>query len=394
MNILDQTGDLSGQDTYRIMRKFSPPQFVKEASQSDLYGPDEDLPPRAYADPGRKRFPVHTKAATWLSTAFFLKNSEHIDAKVRPWIEGTLDKMSSFYGIKSYVDKLKEEWQKDASFEGMELHDDDFALIVKYPNGTSDRKYPLRNAKEVRAAAEWLKQYKSNIPFEDRAIISRRIIEKAAQFGANTKDLDDFLEKQAGYGGCSTEDVVGLLWNRLNLIGDHNSSPNEMQIELAKMAKVCLEQPEQIRCHESLTKIASIIDQIDRHYNIVHSPVVPPPEDVLFKYTKKQASEFMNQHCKTTTGNVYKVADFKRVKLHDLKDLLGEDFANEVSRDGLMISPEKMEEVASTLPRNDAALLDRLLEDVGILPYSKEASHKSNTRLTKECLREIAKLRK
>jgi hypothetical protein len=374
------------------MRRFSPPDFVKQASREDLYGPDVDLPPQAYADPGRKRFPVHSKAATWLSTAFFLKNAEAVDSKLRPWVAGTLDKMAAYYGIKPDVERLKQAWENEYSTNDLSLGDDSFALIISYPDGTDERHYPLRNAKEVKTAAHYLKQYPAVIPFRERMIMARKILEKAAKFGADLRGVDEFLEKQAGYGGCSVDDVVGLLWNRARLLSD-NGKPSDIQIELVKMAKLCREHPEQVRGEDSLTKIATIIDDLDRQFKVAHSAVIPRPEDVLFKYTKKQASEFMTSHCKMTTGSVYKVADFQGVKLQDVKDLLGDAFASEVSADGFRVSPAKMAEIASTLPRPDAAMLDRLLEDVGIVPYSKEAAHHTNSGITKESLREVAKLR-
>lgn len=389
MEILDQSGDLNGQITYNIYKRFTPPAFVKSASSEDLYGGSMMMPPASYADPGRSRFPVHTPAATWLSTAFFLKNQDKLNSKLASWIGETLDKMASYHNIKNEVETLKLAWSKDAT-DGLELSDDDFALMINYADGKVERKYPLRNSKEVRAAAEYLSNHQDDIPFEDRMMMSRKILEKAARFGADLKNYDDFLEKQAGYGGCSHEDAINLIWTRVKVLND-SPKPSELQIELAKMAKICYEKPDQVRSQEMLTKLACIIDTVDRSNNVKYSEILRRPEDVLFRYTRKQASQFMTEHCKTLSGTVYKLADFNKIKLQDVRDMFGNEFAEAVTSDGIKVAPEKMAEVAPTLPRPDAELLDRLLEDVGILPYSKEAS--ANNKLSKEELRFVAQLR-
>ncbi len=63
----------------------------------------------------------------------------------------------------------------------------------------------------------------------------------------------------------------------------------------------------------------------------------------------------------------------------DVRSLLGDDFAEEVRTGFNSIDPEKMAEVAATLPRGDAALLDSLMSDAGLRPtMSKAASIKKS----------------
>ena len=53
--VLDQTGDLNGQETFRLCQLYDAPDFVKEAAVEQLIGP-ETLRPHLYADPKRRHF--------------------------------------------------------------------------------------------------------------------------------------------------------------------------------------------------------------------------------------------------------------------------------------------------------------------------------------------------
>jgi hypothetical protein len=388
--ILDQTGDLNGQQTHRLTTLYRTPEFVKEASSDAICGPDEGMPSRCYADPVHHIFPIHTKAATWISTLFFIDNKDNYPVKTAALIEKNLDNSARFHGIYKELQELKQEMVKKANRDpDKSLPNSDFALILELDDGTVERHYPLRNAKEVKTAASYLKRFQGVMPYRERQKMAQRILDKANDYGAGLDDLEDFTEKQAGYGVCAASDAANLLRNRASLMRRKGLSP-EIRDEYEKMAQTCLSHPEQARQRDNLVKLASLIDGIDRIYGLHKEPELEKPEDVLFGVTVKCAEQFVSDHCVTITGNMYKIADLRKVALDDLRDVFGDEFADEVSAGGLVVSPEKLAEHASALPRTEAEMLDRLFNQSGIAPMAKEAAHDSSQWYNRDFLIDLA----
>jgi hypothetical protein len=71
---------------------------------------------------------------------------------------------------------------------------------------------------------------------------------------------------------------------------------------------------------------------------------------------------------------VYKKAELESIKLDEIKDLFGNEFADRVSSGGLFVDSEKLAEELATLPRGDAGLFDKLVDGLGIKTAYKQAS--------------------
>lgn len=388
--ILDQTSDLNGQQTHRLTTLYPTPEFVKEASSEAICGPEGGMPARCYADPARRLYPIHTKQATWVSALFFLDNKDKHTAKEAAAIEKAIDNGAKFHGIHEDIKGLKGDFTKKASADpDKTLANADFALILELDDGTVERHYPLRNALEVKTAASYLRKFQEVIPYEQRQKMAQKILDKSSEYGAGLGELEDFVDKQAGYGVCAAGDAACLLRGRASLMRRKGLAP-DVRTEYEKMAQTCLEHPEQVRNRDSLVKLASLVDNIDRLYGLNKESGIEKPEDVLFGVTIKTAEQFVSDHCVTITGNMYKVADLRKVALDDLRDVFGDDFAEEVSVGGLQVSPEKLAEHASALPRGEAEMLDRLFSQSGIVPMAKEAAHDENQWFDRDFLRDLA----
>lgn len=394
--IMDQTQDHDGRNLYALLQQYTVPDFVKNASSEDIFGSESDkLPGHVFGDPVSRRFPCHTPAASWVSAAFLFTDGSvpGEQNKQGEWIGQRIYEAARKYGISTHIEVLQKEAREFNNPRPPQLHDDDFALIVHTKEG-KERHYPLRNALEVKEAAAYVVNYRDQLPFADRAEMAEKILAKADKYGAALdSDTTEFLEKQAGMGGCSPEDAAKLIMSRVEALG-RMDKPTELQIELGKMAAACLEHPEQLRAEGSLHKLAQVLDEIDRAtgLNRDYGDSLERPEDVLFYVTRKAASQMLAEHCQMTSGKVYRTDDFNRLKLRDVGDMMGEEFADLVSSDGLRVSPEKLAEQAATLPRTDAALIERLLEDVGIMPVYKEASY-NQPKMTKDDWRKLAQQR-
>ena len=267
--ILDQTLDLNGQEQYRLCQLFEAPGFVKEATVEQIAGTD-GLMQHLFADQRRRLFPLHSKAATWLSSAFFFDKQAALPRTDVEKIENRLRDAASFWGIEVQVNALKEKAAELRSDDLAKLPDEDFAWVEG-----RERHLPLRNALEVKAAAEYLHKWRDEFAFADRQQIARKVLQKAARHGAALGEHDEFLERVAGFGGCSAAEAAKLVSDRAKLA---RAKDPDLAGELEKMAAMILKDPQKARSPHRLAKVAETIDQLDRLLHIrEYSDAIPPP---------------------------------------------------------------------------------------------------------------------
>jgi hypothetical protein len=369
--VLDQTGDLNGQELYRLTRVHPLPPFVKEASSDDVVGPAGGLELHCYAHPRGRNYPCHTAAATYVSTLFFLDKRAEWDKPTAQVIEQLLDKYAHYHGIADRVARLKQAWAAAEELPAEDkLPDEDYALIE---NG--ERHFPVRNAKEVLKCAEYVQRFRDDLPYAYRQQMASKVLEKAAQLGLSLGDLEEFIEKQAGVGACPAQTVAEFLYHRSLMY--KRVGHLDLAIKAAEMAKSCLKNKAGVHDQDQLVKLAALIDHVDRETNLKRKVAdLTAPEDVFFQLTAKTASKLREEHVSLTSGNIYKAADLENAKLDAIADVMGEDFAQAISG-GLHVDAAKMAEVVPTLPRGDAELFDRLMTSMGIHPVVKEAAHEA-----------------
>ena len=364
--ILDQTLDLSGQEQYRLCQLFEAPGFVKEATVEQIAGTD-GLMPHLFADQRRRLFPLHSKAATWLSSAFFFdKQAELPRADVRE-IENRLREAAEFLGDRN----------PDRYPEGEGRGTSHATTWRSYPTRTlpgsrvGNDRLPLRNALEVRAAAEYLHKWRDEFTFADRQKMARKVLQKAARHGAALGEHDEFLERIAGFGGCRAAEAAKLVNDRAKLA---RAKDPDLAAELEKMAAMILKDPQKARSPHRLAKVAETIDQLDRLLHIrEYSDAIPRAEDALFRITRKTAAAFTEQHLSTTAGSVYDRDELARLRTGQVRSYMGDELADAVDADGIHVDATKLAEIVPTLPLGDARLFDQLCKDVGIRTFAKEA---------------------
>ena len=79
--------------------------------------------------------------------------------------------------------------------------------------------------------------------------------------------------------------------------------------------------------------------------------------------TEKVARDFMSQNVETTTGNVYALADLEKLAVEDVRNWMGDDFADAVSAGGVFLDRDKLAAIIPTLDRGLATTLDRLMNE-------------------------------
>lgn len=384
---MDQTRDISGRQLYRINQLYSPPDFVKKASIEELCGDESRLPPHVYGDPRHNLFPCHTAAATWTSMAFFQEKKAEFRNDDAQLIESRILHAARVHGIARQVEGLIEKIAASQKGTEAELADDDFAIVVG-----SERHYPLRNPTEVTKAAAYLVRWRHKMPFEIRQQMADRILCKAAQIGVKfDKDMSYELEKQAGRGACSSRECASLILSRVHASRNGPGPYTQEQEALVKLAETIVRSPSKIREPGALVKIAATLDMFDRKYGLAtqYGKDFPRPEDVLFGITGEKMASVAREYCSTTTGNIYYLADLEKVKVASIREVMGDEFADAVTTDGIHLDIEKAAEVIPTMDRGFADLFDKLMAQAGIKPVAKEASAES-IKISREYLRELA----
>lgn len=391
---LDQSTDLDGRQLYRLTQVVDFPEFVKTASAADISGYDQvDL--THFADMKRRQYPMHTAAATLVSSAFFYDQKGAYNQKEAAWIENRLNERAVFHNIVGAVNKVRE---KIASFNAApsddQLPDDAFGLVTIKANGEKVRKYPIRNIPEVKEAAQYYVKYRDSMPFDVRQLFANKVLDKAASFGLKLEQ-EEMLTKAAGRGACAAKDAAQLILDRV--IASRRPGPGAVgpvQAEMLKLAQVCCTKPSQVRTPEGLAKIASVVDQFDKAYGLhrYYDAGFDRPEDVLFAVTKEAMSELVRDNVETATGNLYKLADLEKLRVAQVRDYMGDEYAEPVTSDGIHVDAEKLASIVKTMPRPDARLFDTLCKDNGIEPWG-ESKAASEVKLSRAELQELAKAR-
>ena len=387
-DILDHTCDLSGRETHRLTSLYSPPAYVKTASHERLCGDPETLPVHLYADPTHKAYPCHSAPATWMSAVYFYdKQASHEPGKAA-LIEKRILEAATHFGVGGDVAELRKKVAANVGDELTKLADDDFALIWHFENGTKERHWPLRNAKEVQFAAGHLVTHRDKFAFADRQKIATRILEKALTFGAHLDGHDDVLEKTAGNGGCSARTAAEMCESRAKMA---KAAHPEYSEELLKMATIIRSAPAQARGHDKLLKLAAMIDLFDRATllnRMYDAGGLPRPEEVLFQITEKEARSFVDAKVQTTTGNVYAIADFEKVGVEQVREWMGDEFVDAVTAGDLFVDGAKMAAIVPTLDRGAANSLDRMMQAAAIAPVMRDKA--ASAGISREELKALA----
>jgi hypothetical protein len=365
--ILDPASDVTREELARLSQVYTFPEFVKQADITRTMTP-ENVAVTTYADPVRNKYACHTAAATWLSGLYFHEKKAEYHPKDRSRIEQRLEHYADYWRIRPAYEKIV---KRANDLSTQELPDSAYAYVWADERGGKERFLPLTSTQNIKAAAEWLQEYQDSLPFRDRNVIAKKILEKASATGASFgAELNQFVEKQAGYGIPDPHEIAQMLAQRAKLCksAEHRDQIQQLAETVRGQSRISL-QPDQ------LVKLAETVDMIDRAINLngKYTDTIKRPEDVIFKVTYTKAASDRDALCTLQTGNIYEKDQLAKLAKEDIQALFGNDFAAEVSR-GFEVDPEKMAAVAETLPRPDAELLEQMLAEAGQQPqFGKSA---------------------
>ena len=313
---LDQTQDINGASRHKLAQLLEFPEFVKTAGMGEnVVGDSDTLPQHLYADSAKRLLPCHTKAATWLSTAYFVNSGES------RYSAGTREKLASYaryWGITGVEAQLRDQLEKRAAASPESLPDSEFAVV--YGDGaTKTRKYPLRNAAEVATASGWFRKYAAELTFDDKHTVALKLREKIANHDVTVPEEEiDLLTRCAGLGHCDADSARSIWQKRASLLRPSNPDAADAAEEVAEAVTVA---SFDVRDVDTRLKMASLLDSFDRMYGLSkwygEDGGLTPPEEALFFVTEKRAQSMVNGIVKTTTGRLYeKKALYFIIQLH------------------------------------------------------------------------------
>ena len=356
------------------------PTYVKEAQafeESDL----GSLPPTALADPVKRRLPLNTKHATWMSALRYYSNPSAYSQTS----EKALEKAASWWEIDGDIRRLKEGLQKLAA--PREVGDDDFALVVDYA-GNKVRQWPIDNAENVVKSAEELYAQRDTIPYAWRKQAAEKMIKAAKAYCDKSRPVEhkqrvkngpapseplegqegvmmmpkesEYLEKAAGMGTTSSNALRTQLRLRAYTVKDA-----QIRERLMAMSN-SFDESDKLIDRGTLEKVASALDGVDRATGLYkrYRRDIPTPEEVCFGLTMSKAANVLADQIKLVDGTFIEKSALTD-KPADAFDLLGSDLVDAIDDGNGKVDIEKAAELFPTLPRGDASLLKRALDLVG-----------------------------
>lgn len=376
--------DRNQQQLYALDHLCPLPEFVKKA---EVDNPAE-LPSDAFGDIRHRKFPCHTKAATWLANAYFQQARSAYSKKEAEFVQGRINKFASHWAISGLVGQFNHNWSKIANYDGINLPDSQYALVATTDDGQKIRRFPMPNCMSVKWAGERLYADRYKYPYLMRKTAARNILREAIKYDDMSKRGEkiagvlpgtthfephtlDYLERAAGFGATHPMRAAEKVAQRVVILkGRHNDHAEKM----AELAIAIRDLPSMNG--ELLMKLANVVDAVDRETGLCdhYHEGLEMPEEIMFPILEKHAEAIMDEHVTLTTGKTYPVGMLMEIPLEKISAVLGDEFMEAVvGDDAISIDPVKFAEILPTLPRSDAALLDRAIEEARKEPFQKVA---------------------
>lgn len=345
-----------------IVKKYNAPAFVKQSSAINV---PPDLSPEAFADPLDRQYPCHTKAATWLSCAYFSDNFDNIPDNQRDSLRDSLIKHASFHGIFSDFQKML---SRKAAFieKDAETTDapDDCYLIVENNSGEIVRSGLMDSDEAVVKAAEWLNQNRNDLTLTKCADFAGRILKRANDLGL-TLSTQDRLERMRGIGISDIPAITRAIGVRASLCKDAQLSE-----QLQKLAS-SLEKAQVGSLDDAMQKVACVLDEADlsnmRLMAARRRGEIQLPEDVVYQYSLSNLKKMASETVHLQNGEVFDLSKLAGVNRLDFESALGSDLA-EACYDDLTFLEKDASAILPTLPRTDAERLSAFLHSSGVEP--------------------------
>lgn len=335
------------------------PDYVGNYTPLDKVAASE-LPEQVFADPDTRRYPIDTKAATWLAGAIFemQKQAGELDypKHTESWVEGNITKNAELFEISEDLESVRGliggELSKVASDE-----DSNYAWLIKDANEqVVKRRYPIHDETGVRKAAEYFMENRGEYPHAVRREICSKVLRKAAALGIDESELPGEMVREAGDALPRTSVIMRELIHRANLSKD--AEAGAALLNLNNVLSVA--DPNEVL--ESIDKIAEIVEDFDAVEGLrgSYGKRVTFPADFLYSVNTKEASAVVDGTISLGDHAFQKAALAELEPATAFAPVLGADFVSAI-KEGESVDATKLAKKLSELgPADQYALVDHL----------------------------------
>ena len=343
--VIDLPSDKGLAHFHSISRILDLPEFVKEAEFTEQAETNK-LPRDSFADSLDRLFPIHTKAAAYLSYAYFVKQRDTMDKQASFRCSEGFEKAKGYWGLHEDFEVIERELTKEA-----EVVEGKFAMTLE-----DDQFFPINTPYEIMKSAEALTSNRHRFDYGLRSQGAKNIMKAAAESGLPLSVLPEGIHKMAGNGITTKEAAMLELTRRWD---------SEKRPSLSAPLHTCIEALGNIDSGliggEVCEKIASILDEYDR---AAGNPSFP--EDVLFAFTKHAATKLADSVVTMIDGTSYALHQLE--KAAEAFGVLGELVVRDIKNLDGSLNLSKVAELLDTLPRTDASMLKEALTTFGVEP--------------------------
>ncbi len=259
---MDHLSDTSYKTLHKLMKEASMPDFVMD----HVIPSRDELDSNDFADTVHRKFPISTKADTFLSAAYAHKTAEEL----QPHVRQRLNQAVRMWGLR---DDLV------AAFAGQQKVAEEPETVIEYRLGdVVKHRTGLASSSDFDKIAEDISQY-GKYPLETRKDVARQLLDTRWAEGRDVRAL----EKIAGYGTGTSDEVAKALQDRAYFV--KREAP-ELFDGLMKLSEV-VENGNWVVPQPVLEKTARFVDLVDRAVGL-HGDI-GKAED-LYHYTRSDGS--------------------------------------------------------------------------------------------------------
>lgn len=276
-----------------------------------------ELPDALFADRTNRRYPIDTKANTWLSAAYFAKTAEadnYSSKTMKDYVESVIKLAADKHGIRKDVDEVFERLRAKPIEKTAADDDSNYG----WP---SEKKYPMFDEHGVKLACSYFDENAFQYPPAMRKEIAKRIMTKCAEYGIQPSDR---VRTEAGEGFQMRESVAAQLADRVKACGNRGNL--KMASALADVMKTLLTQrPDDYM--KDIEKVASIIDKFDRivGFDNEYGKRFHSPAEVFHGRNIKEAKAILDDSVRLG-GRPFSISKLAELPMQVFTDALGDAF--------------------------------------------------------------------
>lgn len=333
----DQLDDKNNAELMQLNHDLVIPNFVKEASVLTHHD-EESNAPGNFADIHNKKFPICSKADTWLSAAYFQKNASqdaHVGARLR--------EACALWDV---------DWDSCSPKQYKEASAPTPTGVIKYEDGeTCHQSLPYYSGADLAKVASDILDNSEKYTYAIRRSVARQLLSKEASFTPSQTVVSQ-LQKCAGYGVGTLKALTFAVAKRSAALPKNNY--DDVRDALSGFVKTASESAlNGYVGPEVLEKAAGLLDTVDVLHNLRKKASIDAPEQEIFGISLAEADRYNAGMIKLANG---RILNGGKLGYRDMADFLSAAFGKEAT------SKEDVRESMENLTGPQSDLLCRYVE--------------------------------